>query len=340
MNADTASPAAPTPAPPQPPAPVPVPGATTPPAGDLGHHGHVHHETNALLIWSKKAWEGLKEGHFGNPKILLLILAVVVIGLAWWLLAHTSLVNDSLLWSGLDGAFRPAAATKDEVNLLTTWADDAANKDTVAARIARLNAIRLREADALRRLTGEKVADRQAAADELEKVRDELEKAAEQFPQDRTLRAAAYLDAADAELGLIGVPKKGVAAMGLEVRQHSRGKVEKYTGLLRKAAEAVGPTTEAGKGFIATADKYDKDVEASELYSRLGTFHASFNNPDPVGTGRPFDPTDPFGGDPGDFPLPNGPKRPTTIPDGPVKPDDKLAPGEGPKSPKPLDPPK
>lgn len=335
MNADTATPAAPSPTPAQPLAPVPVPGATTPPAGDLGHHGHVHTEKNALLDWSKKAWEGLKQGKVGNPKVLLLVLAVAAILGAWWFLANSSKAADSALWYQSDTALNPAeggdAAKKAE--RLNAFADEPSMKDSVAAPIAKLNAIRLRKTEALRKLNGEKLADRLAGADELEKVRDELAKAADWFLKDRTMKAAAFLDAAEAELALVGVPKKDAKPLDAD-DQKSRGQVAEYAKLLRSAADAIGPTTEAGKGFTAKVEKYaDKDAVA-DLYKRLSTFHASFNNPDPTARPTdPTDPTDPFGGEPG------GPKRPTTLPDGPT--DKPLDPGEAPKPPtKPLDPPK
>lgn len=336
MNADTATPASPAPTTPQPPVPVPAPGATTPPAGDLGHHGHVHHEKNALLDWTKKAWEGVKHGKVGNPKLLLLLVAVVAIIGVWWFLAKASRDNDSALWSGFDAAGRAIGKGNmdEQLKQLEGYAADQSVKDSVASPILRLNALRLRKTTALRKLTGDKLADRQSAADELEKVREELVKAADWFAKDRTMKAATYLDAAEVELGLIGVPKADAKPLDADDLR-SRGKVDKYAELMRKAADAIGPNTDAGKGFVAKADKYQNKDEAEKLYRRLGDFHISFNNPDPVG--RPTDPSDPSGG----FdPIPGGgPRRPTTLPDGPS--DKPLAPGEGPKPPiNPLDPPK
>ena len=339
MNADTASPTTPSPAPGTPAAPAPgpaggnAPGAASLPVGMHGHHTTA--EPNALLVWSQKAWANLKEGKFGNPKLLLLVVAVVGIGLAWWFLAKSSKESESALWS----AWAMAPATPEAQQKLR---EEQSIAKSVAGPLSQLGELRLKQANALRRLTAEKVADRQAAADDLEKLRDELANAAGLFPNDPTLKAAAYLDAAETELALIGVPKKGVAVMGVEVQKHSRGQVSKYVELLRSAADAVGPTTEAGQGIAAKADKYAKELEAGELYTRLGTFHSNFNNPDPVGGQTdPLDPTDPFGGEP--FPgVPGGPLPPTSVPGGSVGPTEPpLGPGEAPKPPtQPLDPPK
>jgi hypothetical protein len=317
MNADTASPTSPAPAPvggPQP--PVPVPGDTSPPI----HHEHTKAEPNALLEWSKRAWTGLKEGKVGNPKLLLLVLAVVLILGAWWFLANTSKVNDSALWREFSSALNAGEMKK--------FAGDPANANSVAAKAVTLNEMRLRKNDAQRKLNAKTLAERQAAADELQKVRDELVTAAGGFT-DRTLKAAALLDAAEAEMALIGVPNKDVTAMGLEVKMNSRGQVSKYAELTRKAAEVVGANTDTGKALTAEADKYAKELDADELYKRLGFFHAGFNNPDPVS--RTPEPSDPTGGIiPGSD---GGPKSPAGLPEGPTKPDDKAAPGDLPKPP-------
>lgn len=340
MNADTTSPTPPTQAPVGGPQPIPpAPGATTPADQHHPHHHHHHHghvEPNALLEWSKKAWEGLKSGHFGNPRILALALAVVAILAAWWFLARSSGQADSALWVNFD------LATDSE--RIKTFTNDSAQANTVAVKIAKLNDARLRADLNLQRLTDNrlKLADRVAAADALEKLRDELSDMAGQFDKDRTLKAEAYLAAAEVEMGLIGVPKKGVVTMGVDVKGNCRGQIERYADLKRKAADAIGPTTEAGQQFLADADKYSKEPAASELYSRLGTFHAKFNDPDPLpltpekpldpnAPKAPVDPTTPKA--PDSIPGGDSPKAPDKIPEPSTPKGDEKKPGDAPKAP-------
>ena len=159
-----------------------------------------------------------------------------------------------------------------------------------------------------------------ASAETLEKLRDEFVAVSGEFKDDRTLKTQALLAAADIEMGLIGIPKKGVTTMGVDVKGNCRGQVDKYAGLMKQAAEAIGADTDAGKQILATADKYSQEPAAGELYRRLGEFHARFNDPDPVS----LDPTKPLD--------PNAPKTPDTIPSN-TKPEDKTAPGDAPKPP-------
>lgn len=312
MNADTASPTTPSTPAPVPTGPslpvVPVPGATEPPHT----HEHTKAEPNALLLWSKKAWEGLKAGHVGNPRILLLAVAAVAIAAAIWFLLFSSKKTDSALWSGFDQAL-----TNEGLN---TFAGDPANANTMAAKIAKLNDLRLRKDLNLRKLTDsrQKLADRVGAADTLEKLRDELSESAGQFKDDRTLKAQSLLAAAEIEMGLIGIPKKGVATMGVDVKGNCRGQLDKYAGLMKQAAEAIGVDSEAGKEILAAADKYSKDPAAGELYRRLGDFHSRFNDPDPIDPTKSTDP--------------NAPKTPDTIPGNP-KPGETTTPGDAPKPP-------
>jgi hypothetical protein len=301
MNADTASPTTPpTPAPLGGPQPVvPVPGATSP-----DQHHHAPAEPNALMDAVKKAWESLKAGKVGNPRIIALVLAVAAILGAWWFFSYASRKTDSALWFKFD-----EVVTSDQA---TNFANEPTNVNTLAAKIARLNDLRLRRDALLGKMTRTKLADRVEAADMLEKLRDEFADAAKEFGNDPTLRAQAYREAAEIEMGLVGVPKKGVVAMGGDEKGRGRGQLDKYAELMKKAAEAIGPETDAGKGFLAEAEKYSKDPEAAQLYRQLGTFHANFNNPDPLPS-TPIDPNAPkapdgIGGpkptNPGDAPKP------------------------------------
>jgi len=239
------------------------------------------------MAWSKKAWEGLKAGHVGNPRILALVLAVVAILAAWWFLARSNERNDSVLWANFDSAIDDKS--------IKAFTNEPTQANTLAGKIARFNDARLRKDTALRNLTASLHSVRGPAADNLEKLRDEFTELADQFTNDRTLKAEAYLAAADSEMALVGVPKKGVVTMGVDIKGNCRGQVERYVELKKKAAEAIGPTTDAGKMFLADAEKYSKETDAGELYRRLGTFHMRFNDPDPLPPTpeKPFDPTAP-----------------------------------------------
>lgn len=314
MNADTVPPTTPqipAPAPVGGPLPVvPQPGATEPPHT----HPHSKAEPNALLEGTKKLWENLKAGKVGNPRVIALVLAVIAIGVAWWFLASSGKRADSLLWYNFDAAQERGSEGLKKFNQEPTHAK------TVAGKIATLNDLRLQMDVAMTRLTSSKVkgADRVKAADDLERLRNEVAELAPQFDKDKTMKASAFLAAAEVELALVGVPKKDVTVL-LDVKGGSRGQLAKYADYLKQAAEAVGPNTEAGKQFLADAEKYTTEATAADLYRRLGAFHANFNNPDPL----PFGPgTDP-----------NAPKLPDSIPGlTPPKPDDKPTP-DAPKPP-------
>lgn len=299
MNADTATPTTPpTPLPGGSLPVVPAPGATTPPV----NHDHVKDEPNALLEGLKALWANVKAGKVGSPRVLALVIAVVAIIAAWWFLSHASLKNDSALWLGFDSA--------NQSDGIKTFVVESSQKNTVAAKVAALNDLRLRRDAALFNMTNNKKAERLAAANTLASLREEFVTAAGQLDKDLTLKAKALSEAAEIELALIGVPKEGVTAMGVDVKGNCRGQVEKYSELLKKAAEAIGPNTDAGKALTAEADKYS-GAAANNLYEQLGRFHARFNDADLV----PFNPADP-----------NGPKAPDTIGGGTPKPGDTTAP--------------
>ncbi len=303
MNADTATPTTPpTPAPVGGPQPlVPVPGAITPP----DQHHHAPAEPNALRDGTKKVWESLKAGKVGNPKVIALLLAVAAIVAAWWFLSRASSQSNSAQWFGLD-----LALSNEQ---LKTFADDPSQANTLAAKIAKLNDARLRRDAALPKMTAARLNDRLESADKLEKLRDEFGELAAGLGKDQTLKAMALREAAEIEMGLVGVPKKGVAVM-LNVKESCRGQLEKYADLMKKAADAIGPATDAGKQFLAEADKCSKEDDAAKLYRQLGTFHARFNDPDLAPIPATTDPNTPkapdgIGGttpttNPGELPKP------------------------------------
>jgi hypothetical protein len=296
------------------------------------HDAHQgHEEPNALQKWLTATWEKLKSGQVGNPKWIALIVAVAAIGGGWWYLARSSKKADSALWFNYDLAVTGEG--------LKEFAADKSTADTEAARIARVNLLRIRQDEGVRGLTAPKLADRLKSAKALEEARDELTKLADEFTRDRTMKAVCLLAAADAELALVGVPKEGVKGIQLDPKPTSRGQVERVTELKRRAAEVVGPDTPAGQRFTADAEKYTKD--AAEMYNTGAYLFAAFNEPDavdlPTEGVKPAIPAPPSGitpSAPGDTP-----KAPDKLPDpvNPLKPDEKK-PDDGPKPGGPLPP--
>lgn len=322
MNADQPKPTLPTS-----PQPVGVPGMATEPIPDT-HHGHD--EPNALMKWLAGTWQKLKAGQLGgNPRWLALVVAVALVGGGWWYLSRASKRADSALWLNYDLAQTTEGLQK--------FVEEKSTGTTDAARIARVNLSRNKAGDGLRGLRAGRLADRQKGAKALEEARDELVKLADEF-KDRTMKAQVLLDAADAEKALIGVPKEGVRVIPLEVKSGSRGQVERVAELTRKAAEAIGPDTDAGKKHAADAERYTRD--AADIYTVSGYLHAAFNEPDPEEP-KPVLPAPPSALTPPVGVIPGGdlPKAPDPIPApvNPIKPDDKK-PDDGPKAPPPLAP--
>lgn len=303
---------------------------TSTPVSGLEHHGPLppKDDPSPVLIWLQNFWVRLKTGQIGNPKWIAMILGIALIGGAWWFFTYASKKGDSARWVQSD-----TSLTQDLLKGLT---EDKTLADTAIGRIAKLNLSRAKLASGLRDLTATKLADRQKAATNLEEVRDELTKLADEFKSDRTLKTTCLLAAADAETALIGVPKAGVQMVGLDAKQNGRGQVDRVVELKKKAAEAIGDKTEAGTKLMSEADKLAKG--ADKVYEVAGILNAAFNEPDAFdpSSALPPIPKPPADGD--------GPKAPSTLPDpvNPIKPDEKKPdekkPEEGPKAPAPLTP--
>jgi hypothetical protein len=253
---------------------VPVPTNPTPPSG-LEHHGPLPPKDDAspLLIWLQSFWERLKTGRVGNPKWLALIVAVVLIGIAWWYFLSASRQSDSARWVQAE-----TAALKQEG--VKSLLEDPTLTDTPIGRITRLNQSRSKFAGGLNGLTAMKLADRQKAATNLEEARDEFTKLAEQFKSDRTLKSTCLLAAADAEMALVGIPKPGVQSVGLDAKQNGRGQIDKVVELKKQAAVAIGEKSDAGQKIIAEAEKLAK--ESTTIYEVTATLNAKFGEPDAV----------------------------------------------------------
>lgn len=129
------------------------------------------------------------------------------------------------------------------------------NKGTVAGRVARL--------DLARALLGEKgiatlgrndTAVRNQGITNIEKAREQFLELAKEFAGDKTLSAACTLEAAEAELALVGIPKDATTT-------EPRGTVLRAAELTREAAKLVGDSTPAGEKLLARA----KELEANAL---------------------------------------------------------------------------
>ncbi len=284
-------------------------------------------EPNALMKWLQTSWANLKKGNLGNPKIIGIVLAVALVGFAWWFLSHWTQKNDSRLWLNFENAATEQGAK--------TFLEEPSQVKTVAAQIVKKNELLTRRNGAMRKLTAEKLADRQGAAKTLEECRDELAKIAEETKNDRSMKSEIYFEAARTELALIGVPKANVVSMGLDIKGNGRGQVSTYLDLLVKSADAIGPEVDPAKQpaiaaarakILEPVKKYSSEAGTAELYQIAGELHNGFNIADPVDTlpkGTKPPPIIPAGeGDP----LP-----PATFPGSQKNPDDK--PGDAPKTP-------
>ncbi len=326
MNADQSSP----------PAPAAVPSALTPAGPSLPVVPHPHHppkgDQSPVLVWLLATWDKLKAGKIGNPKWLALIVGLGLIGFGWWYFARSSKQADSALWFQYDTSLSPES--------LKTFVELPANADTDAARLGRRNLAKDKLAVALRGLNdpAARRADKLKAVTAIEEARDELAKLADQIKRDRTSKAGCFLDAAEAEKALIGVPKEGATGVMVDARTNGRGQVERVAELTRKAAAVIGDKTDAGQKLLAEADRLEK--EKDDLYKVGGVLHAAFNEADPEERKPISPPLDgitpappPAGG------TTDGPKPPDKLPDpvNPAKTPD-AKPDDKPKEPAPLPP--
>lgn len=241
-------------------------------------------EPNALMQWLMATWANIKQGKFGGTRYIAILLAIVLIGAAWWFLSSSSRKAESALWTNF------SLAVSNE--RMKSFLDSEGKADSKAAKIVRLNQARDKAQTNMRQVFASKLATRQKAASDLATLVLELEAHAKEFPDDKSLKAAALLAAAEAEKVLIGIPKENADPLKLDSAENSRGQISKYVALLKEAAEVLGPTTEAGKSYLATAEKFEKNAE--EQYKYAFSSFSNFNNADPVlpssGIDETFDP--------------------------------------------------
>ncbi|MFO0851588.1 MAG: hypothetical protein U0871_23960 [Gemmataceae bacterium] len=208
---------------------------------------HRHElETNSLAQATSNFVEKVKSGKVVSPKVLGVALAVVLVGGTWWFLATTNRRAASQQWAELAILGRDTSPTR-----LEEFAQ--ANKDTAAGRLARLEAARLQLGpDGIAHLQMRDADRRAKGITSIEAARDELVKLSDEFKGDKALQATCLMAASEAELALVGVAK---TPGGTDFR----GTVGKATELLRKAADAIGPTTPVGEKALARA----KDLDAN-----------------------------------------------------------------------------
>jgi hypothetical protein len=269
--------------------PVTVPGTPnvpTPTNVNLpgAHHGALpaQEEPSTMLVWLKSTWERLKTGQVGSPKILALLVSLALIAGAWYFYSYATKKQNSARWV--------ASQSSVDTESLKTLAADPGLAKTPIGNIASLNLARDTFTSASKNLLSGNFTERQKAAKSLEDVREEMTTLGGKFSSDKSLQATCWLLAADAELALVGVPKEGIQAVGLQVKENGRGQVERVVELKKKVATLMGADTAIGKKLNDEADKLTKDIE--RVYKANGIFHSAFNE---APTTRPAEPIIPIG---------------------------------------------
>ena len=217
-------------------------------------------ESNDLASGAATLLDGVKTGHLGGSawvyRAVGLTVAALMIGGLVWFLSSANKKASSQLWASLD------MATPTQLEEL---ADKSAN--TPAGQVARLEQARLLAGpEGIAKLVS---TDREAqykGIANLEKARELFAKLAGDFAKDKTLQATCLVEAAEAELALVGVPK---TANGPESLGTVKAAAEFYT----RAANAIGATTVAGEQFTKRAAELTANDAALtkaglDLYSR------------------------------------------------------------------------
>ena len=265
-------------------------------------------ETNSLAAGARKLIDRAKTGRFVNPYAVAVVLAVGLGGGLWWYLSAENRKIGSRQWADLT----LVSKTNSQTNL-----EDFAksNKDSAAARAARLDAARIQLGqEGIGKLNVRDRELRGKAVENVEKARDELLKLADEYKGDPTMQATCLLSAAEGELALVGIPK------GADGKDY-RGSVAKAAELYKKVAEVVGDKSPVAEQYKKRADEL---VAKKDEIERLGDTLNRLVSPPTV-----FPPFPTPGG-----PTPGGPK----LPEGPI-PTPKPPEGVGPKAPETITPP-
>jgi hypothetical protein len=168
----------------------------------------------------------------------------------------------------------------------------------------------------------------------IEAARADLLELADEFHGDKTLESTCLLEAVEAELALVGIPKSPGGA-------DYRGTVEKAAELLRRAADVVGPTTPAGETAVKRAGELEANkAQVLEVGTKLNSLLSPPPSLDPPKTPAgpiptPAPPTAPKPPEvpPAAVPLPTPPTQPKK--DEPKQPEAKKEPAPAPAAPTP-----
>ena len=197
-------------------------------------------ESNDLASGAASLLDHVKTGHLGGSPwvyraVGLTVSALLIGGLVWFLLRENKKAA-SHQWAEL------ASASPSDLEAL------AANfKDTVPGRVARLEQARgLLGADGIGKLTATDRDAQNKGIANIEKARELFAQLAGEFKKDKTLHATCLVEAAEAELALVGIPKTGNGT-------DSRGTVKVAADLYAQAAQAIGAATPAGEQFTKKA---------------------------------------------------------------------------------------
>ena len=160
------------------------------------------------------------------------------------------------------------------------------NKGTVAGRVAKL--------DLARSLLGEKgiatlgrndTTVRNQGITSIAEAREQFLELAREFAGDKTLSATCTLEAAEAELALVGIPKDANTT-------EPRGTVLRAAELTREAAKVVGDSTPAGEKLLARAKELEANAPAltaaGEELNRRYNVAPVFTAPTPGTPGAPL----------------------------------------------------
>ena len=238
-------------------------------------------QDNALLMGLKTTWTNIKSGNFGNRLVLLIVIGAAAIIGSWWFLARSSKQADSATWHTFEQARNQT--------VMQSFLEQPNLANTTAGKIVKLNLARDKATDATSRLSSTVLGERRKGLAELTEARAEIETLAEEFKNDRSIKASALLAAAKSELAMVGI--RGEKANPLEFlntpETSSVGKVAKYAELLKKVADTIGKDTAVGKKYLAQAEAAEKDP--GKLYRTAAELYGDFFRADEAPKASPLD---------------------------------------------------
>lgn len=213
----------------------------------IEHHNEL--EKNDLAEGLKSLAGKAKGGQLFNSRFIgLLALLAVVVGV-WYYLRGTGRRSDSDMWRALDSV--------GSVEGYQEFAKGHAN--TPAARAARVQEARFLLAQNLPQLNQPAFQSdgRKKAIEGVETAREALNKSADEYKDDLTMRAQCLEEAITAELALVGIPKDDKPG----TLENSRGSVKKAAELCDEYAKTVGDKTPLGEQSVKRAADLRKNEE-------------------------------------------------------------------------------